>query len=210
MPLSFRRCLSLGAAALAVTLATPAVFADYLYAERGADQSVKAYLSNFQPGETLSLAKLVEPQVVLAADKRAPLTVAGDSFTLASAPAGDVRLSAKLPEGSKLTIYEAREGRSDINALNDLELVPTTANGNTFKLHWKGNIVAASQVNVYTTAGWNRTLKPGADGSITLDTPFPGRYVLEVVAQINGSAKVDGKSFDSVVHIATLSFAVPR
>ena len=70
--------------------------------------------------------------------------------------------------------------------------------------------MAATQVHVETSAGWRRTLAPGADGTVLLETPFPGQYVLEVTARVNGSATVDGKKYDDVRHTATLSFEVPR
>ena len=88
--------------------------------------------------------------------------------------------------------------------------MPTEPNGNTFKLVWKGNTVAASQVNVDTAEGWRRVLKPAKDGTVTLTTPFPGLYVLEVTARVNGAVTVDGKKYEEVRHTATLSFDVPR
>lgn len=188
--------------------AAPLAQADYLWIERTAGQPATAHLSTFQPGEHLPLTSLLEPQVQLASGKSEALTREGDSYSVATAQPGDLRLSAKLPAGQNLTIYAAKEGRSETTAKSDLELVPTTAGGNVFQLHWKGTVVSASQVNVYTTAQWSRVLKPAADGSVTLDTPFPGRYVLEVAAQINGSATVDGKTYDSVTHVATVSFEV--
>lgn len=199
-----RRALLLGVALCAAPLAQ----ADYLWIERAAGQPAKAYLSTFQPGEHLPVAALLEPQVQLADGKTQALTVEADGYSVAAVQPGDLRLSAKLPAGQSLTIYAAKEGRSETKAKSDLELVPTTAGGNVFQLHWKGTVVSASQVNVYTMAQWSRVLKPATDGSVTLDTPFPGRYVLEVAAQINGSATVDGKKYDSVTHVATVSFEV--
>ncbi|MCY1292130.1 hypothetical protein D9M70_413430 [compost metagenome] len=187
----------------------PAALADYLWLERSG-ASAQAWLSEFQPGEHLDAGSLLEPQALLADGKRLPLTVQGQALPVADGGSGDLRVTAKRAEGTKLTIYAAREGRGETKAANDLELVPTTPNGNTFKLHWKGTVVAASQVNVYTSEQWTRTLKPAADGSVTLETPFPARYVLEVAAEINGAATVDGKRYDSVTHVATLSFVVPR
>jgi hypothetical protein len=107
-----------------------------------------------------------------------------------------------------LNYYQAKTGRSETKAVNDLELVPTVANGNTFKLVWKGNTVAASQVNVETSEGWRRVLKPAKDGTVTVNTLFPGRYLLEITARVNGSATVDGKKYDDVRHTATLTFEV--
>jgi hypothetical protein len=123
----------------------------------------------------------------------------------------DLRLQARHvdPQGV-LTYYQAKLGRQDTKAQSDLELVPTTPGGNTFKLVWKGQTVPATRVNVDTSAGWSRTLTPAADGTVQLETPFAGLYVLEVSARINGSAMVDGTKYEEVRHTATLSFEVVR
>ena len=194
---------------LGATLTMPLAQAEYLWIKRDGQQA-KAYLSDFQPGEQLSLGKLLEPGVKQADGKGAALRPSGDAYPIASSGTGDLRVSAKLPEGDNLVIYEAKAGRGETKAVNDLELVPTEPNGNTFKLHWKGTVVSASQVNVYTSQQWTRTLKPNAEGAVTLDPAFPATYVLEVTAQVNGAATVDGKRYDSVVHVATLSFDVPQ
>lgn len=127
------------------------------------------------------------------------------------AAAPDLRLQARHvdPQGV-LTYYQAKLGRQDTKAQSDLELVPTTPGGNTFKLVWKGQTVPATRVNVDTSAGWSRTLTPAADGTVQLETPFAGLYVMEVSARINGSAMVDGTKYEEVRHTATLSFEVVR
>ncbi|MBD9513928.1 hypothetical protein [Pseudomonas sp. PDM22] len=193
--------------ALALSCA-PLANADYLWLERSAGQSAKSYFSELQPGEHLPVAQLQNSRVVLGDGKTAPMKAGIDSFEIASAPAGDLRVAAQRAEGGTLTIYQAREGRTETRAQNDLELVPTTPGGNTFALHWKGTVVPASQVNVYTSEQWTRSLKPAADGTVTLITPFPARYVLEVSAQVNGGASIEGKRYDSVIHVSTLSFEV--
>lgn len=186
----------------------PLASADYLWLERNAGQSAKSYFSELQPGEHLPVAQLQNPHVVLGEGKRAPMKAGVESFEIGNAPAGDLRVAAQRVDGSTLTIYQAREGRTETRAQNDLELVPTAPGGNTFALYWKGTVVPASQVNVYTSEQWSRSLKPAADGTVTLTTPFPARYVLEVSAQVNGGASFEGKRYDSVIHVATLSFEV--
>ena len=98
--------------------------------------------------------------------------------------------------------------RAETRAVNDLELVPTEANGNVFRLFWKGSAVAAAQVNVVTADGWTRVLRAEADGSVKLPTSVPGLYVLDVSVKINGSVSIDGKQYDDVRHTTTLSFTV--
>lgn len=143
-----------------------------------------------------------------AADGKSVALSARNGGYLAAPSTGDLRFSASRPDDKSLTIFHARFGRQDTKAVSDLELTPTTAGGNAFRLFWKGAPVSASQVNVYTSEGWSRTLRPNADGTVSFSPLFPALYVLEVSAKVNGSATVDGKKYDDVRHVATLSFRV--
>lgn len=199
-------------AVAAALLAAGAAHADYLWLQReGA--TARAYAGELAR-PLAALPALQNTHATLADGKELPLAPQAGHIDIVladGAPAQDLRLSASRPgEGGALITYQARWGRQETQAKNDLELVPTTPGGNTFKLVWKGQTVAASQVNVDTSAGWRRTLVPGKDGTVQLDTPFPGLYVLEVTARVNGSATVDGKQYDDVRHTATLAFEVPR
>ncbi|MGJ7529652.1 hypothetical protein [Variovorax sp. GB1P17] len=205
---SFRiRSLSLAAALLA---SASAAQADYLWLSRdGAAATARVGELDKTPQP---MASVTAPRAFLADGKELPLTVEADRMLIPGTAAGtDLRAVASRATGEKtLTQYQARWGRNETKAVNDLELVPTEPNGNTFKLVWKGNTVAASQVNVDTAEGWRRVLKPAKDGTVTLTTPFPGLYVLEVTARVNGAVTVDGRKYEEVRHTATLSFDVPR
>ncbi|RQO39711.1 hypothetical protein DBV14_30710 [Variovorax sp. KBW07] len=186
--------------------------ADYLWLSRdGAAATATARVGELEKTPQ-PVASVSAPRAFLADGKDLPLTVETDRVLIPVAAAGtDLRAVASRVTGeSTLVQYQARWGRTETKAVNDLELVPTEPNGNTFKLVWKGNTVAASQVNVDTAEGWRRVLKPAKDGTVTLATPFPGLYVLEVSARVNGAVTVGGKKYEEVRHTATLSFEVPR
>ena len=169
-------------------------------------------------GRRIQSGELGKPAAI--ADTRGARAFAADGKDLAlaaldggyrAAPGGgDLRFAAIRADDKALTLFHARFGRQETKAVSDLELVPTTPGGNSFRLFWKGNPVSASQVNVVTSEGWSRVLRPAADGSVSFNPSFPGLYVLEVSARINGSATVDGKKYDDVRHVATLSFRVDR
>lgn len=198
-------------AALAACAAMGAAHADYLWLQPAEGGGARAYAGELAR-PAAALPALQAPRAVQQGGKELPLAPqAGHIDIPAAAPAQDLRLSAsRVGDKGVLTYYQARWGRADTQAVNDLELVPTEPGGNRFKLVWKGAAVAASQVNVETSAGWRRTLVPAKDGTVQLDTPFPGLYVLEVSARVNGSATVDGTKYDDVRHTATLAFEVPR
>ncbi|WP_353505984.1 hypothetical protein [Variovorax arabinosiphilus] len=203
------RSLSLAASLVA---SAGAVHADYLWLQRDGATAEARFGEVGRPDQPV--ATLAAPRAFLADGKDLPLTAEAERVVVAASavPAGtDLRAAARrVGDDGALYLYQARWGRAETKAVNDLELVPTAPNGNTFKLVWKGNTVAATQVNVDTSEGWRRVLRPAADGTITLPTPFPGLYVLEVMAKVNGAATIDGKKYDDVRHTATLSFEVPR
>lgn len=204
------RAVRAGVAACALAWgAAPALAFDYLWLAPEAGGKPQAWLGELG-GATQPPAAVADVKARVAGGAEAGVSVQGDHWRVDAAPAsGDVRLSARrVLEDGALNYYQARLGRQDTQAVNDLELVPTEPGGTTFKLVWKGSTVAASQVNVSTSEGWRRTLKPAADGTVSLATPFPGLYVLEATARVNGSASIDGKTFDDVRHTATLAFQV--
>lgn len=154
------------------------------------------------------LPAYAEPKAVLPEGKSLPIETAADHFSFK--PEGDARFTAaQAGADGVLTYYHARFGRASTTAVNDLELVPREAGGNTFQLFFKGRPVAAGGVSVDTSEGWRRTLTPAADGTISFDPSFPGLYVLEVSAKVNNaSVEIDGKTYTDVRHTATLSFDV--
>jgi hypothetical protein len=202
------RSLTLSAACLAAS----AQAAGYVWLERTGTSTAHArYTDTNIDAPATKLPALDNTSAFLADGKPLTLTPSADRLTVSVPGPGDLRFVGKYADkDGTLVIYEARAGRSDTKAINDLELVPTASGGNTFKLVWKGQEVAATQVNVSTSTGWVRTLKPSKDGTVTLPTPFAATYVMEVTAQVNGSATVDGKRYETVRHTATTSFTVGR
>ncbi|NMG34263.1 hypothetical protein GRF61_07365 [Azoarcus sp. TTM-91] len=202
------RSFALACASAGLMLASASAMADYVWLERAAAGPATVNLG-FLDAKRTPTSALQGAQATLADGKALPLAAAGERLAVTAPPVGDLRFVAYTvtPDGA-LVFYQAKEGRSETKAGNDLELVPIEPNGNTFRLMWKGTVVAATQVNVSTSEGWNRVLRPAADGTVTLTTPFPGLYVLELSAKVNGSAVVDGKKYDDVRHTATLSFTV--
>ncbi|ODU60175.1 MAG: hypothetical protein ABT02_07205 [Comamonadaceae bacterium SCN 68-20] len=194
----------LGMAAL-VLGALPA-HADILWLQREGDQ-LQARIGELSvPG---ALPALRDAQPVLPGGRVAPMATAADHYSFAPGE-GDARFTALRVGGNGvLTYFQARHGRQETKAANDLELVPAEPGGNTFRLFFKGRPAHASRVNVDTAAGWRKSLTPNADGSVTLDTPIPGLYVLEVSAKLNdANVTIDGKKYEDVRYTATLSFEV--
>ncbi|MFT4160777.1 MAG: hypothetical protein QM643_12320, partial [Shinella sp.] len=193
------RCLFvwlLGAAGFLLS-AMPAQ-ADILWLQRSGDK-VQAWVGELQKPVT-SLPELADPQPVQREGLPAlAYEQAADHFSFAPG-GGDARFrAAHAGTDGVLTHYQARYGRAETKAINDLELVPTEPGGSTFRLFFKGRPANASRVNVETAAGWRKSLTPNPDGTVTLDTPIPGLYVLEVTAKVNNaSVTVEGRKYEDV------------
>ncbi len=148
------------AMALAVSASVGAVLpaqADYLWLQTDNGQT-RAQVGELHkaPGP---LSDLSEPRQVVADGKTVPASA--DPFVLAQqegAPADQRFAATRAGSDGVLTYYQARFGRQETRAVHDLELVPTTPQGNTYQLMFKGRPVAASQVNVDTSEGWRRVL----------------------------------------------------
>lgn len=202
------------AALMLATLALPAQ-AQYLWLQSEGGQA-RVYSGELGKPDAklpaLTSVTVRAPGEAKAPAANTPVATAADHLSFTPAGTGDLRLTAAhAGADGVLTYYQVRHGREGTSAVNDLELVPTSANGNTYQLMFKGKPVAASQVRVDTAEGWRRTLAPAADGTVSFTPWIPGLYVLEVSAKVNNSSvTVDGKKYDDVRHTATLSFEVPR
>ncbi|MBH1965712.1 MAG: hypothetical protein I8H77_15320 [Comamonadaceae bacterium] len=207
------RQLGTGVLVVSGLFATALAHADYLWLQPRSS-GVHVYAGELSKPLD-KLPTLTDVRIAVPEGKTAPAhKQASDHFRLATGEGstGDMRFTAThVGSDGVLTYYQARLGRNEIKAINDLELVPTESGGNTFRLMFKGRSVAASQVNVDTSEGWRRVLSPAEDGTVSFTPSFPGLYVLEVTARVeNGSVTLGGKKYDEVRHTTTLSFEVPR
>jgi hypothetical protein len=108
--------------------------------------------------------------------------------------------------GKTRTIYYAKAGRAETTAKLDLELVPTTADGNTLVLLFYGVPLAKTEVTVIGPPKWEKHLTTDDQGRIDMPTPWSGRYVLEVTHFEAKAGSSDNEKFDRTRHIASLSF----
>lgn len=187
-----------------------AAHADYLWLQRDAAGALELRAGLLH--KPLSALPQLRDAKARADGKAVDMQPQADHVGLGTPAGGDLRFTATRIADEGVLVYEqARFGRSETRAQNDLELVPTTPEGDRYQLLFKGRAVAASQLVVETAEGWRRVLKPAADGSFGFTPWIPGLYVLEVSARLNnGSVTLDGKTYTDVRHTATLSFEVQR
>lgn len=105
-------------------------------------------------------------------------------------------------------IFLAREGRTETRGVMDLELVPVTAGGNEFTLMLRGQPLPRTEVTIVAPPRWERRLRTDADGRVTFETPWAGRYVAEAV-YTEERAGGDGEgAYRRLRFVSTLSFSV--
>ena len=146
-----------------------------------------------------------------------PIERRADHLEIAIKGDGDIRLVENgmalrdnPREGGKTrTIFYARAGRSETVGKLDLELVPATANSNTFVLLFHGAPLAKTSVTVLGPPKWEKPLRTDEQGRITVPTPWTGRYVLTVIYIEDKAGSTGGENFDRTRHVATLSFIQP-
>lgn len=102
----------------------------------------------------------------------------------------------------------AREGRSETRAAMDLELVPVTAGGNDFVLMLRGQPLPRAEVTVVAPPRWERKLRTDAQGRVSFETPWAGRYVAEAIHTENTPGGDGDGAYARLRYVSTLSFTV--
>ena len=202
--------------ALGLSLAASAR-AHFVWLERDASGATAAYFGewaeNLRETQDGYLKLIAAPKAYAADGAELPVKIGHDRIVV-SAPdkAGDIRLeNTYRPEkGPSLVRYQAKLGRAQTTAAKfDLELVPVEPESNTFTLLLRGAPLADESVTLFTSSGWNRTFKSGADGRVTIETPWPGPAVIEVGHVEAQAGEHEGRAHESIRHVFTLSFVVP-
>ena len=193
--------------------------AHYVWLERDGEGSAYAYFGEWvddireKAGGLLDRIKA--PRAFLGASTT-PLLIKRheDKLEITVSGKGDIRLVENgVPPrddsekgGITRTIYYAKAGRSETAAKLDFELVPISAEGNTLVLLFYGVPLAKTEVTVIGPPKWEKHLTTDEQGRIAVQTPWSGRYVLEVIyfeAKPGGS---ENDKFDRTRHITSLSF----
>lgn len=209
------RILALSAALLALAATARAHF---VWLERDtATGTTAAFFGEWAAGlrETQEgyLKLIAAPQAFAADGTALPVEIQDDRIAVDTkdASAGDLRLTNRyFPEkGKNLVHYQAKLGRADTAAKLDLELVPASSDDNTFTLLLRGEPVADEDVTLFTASGWNRTWKTDAAGKVTIETPWPGQAVIEVGHVEKKPGEHDGRAYEAIRHVHTLTFDVP-
>jgi hypothetical protein len=202
---------------LILALSVPA-HAHYVWLERDGDGPARAYFGEWiddireKTGGLLDRFKA--PRVFLGtSNDLLPVKRNDNNLEINVKGRGDVRfVDSSVPAredkekgGITKTIYYAKAGRAKTVAKLDLELVPTTANGNTFGLLFFSAPLPKAELTIIGPSKWKKPLVTDEQGRVTLPTPWAGRYVLEVT-HFDEKAGGGEEKFNRTRHISSLSF----
>lgn len=203
-----------------VTLASTAL-AHQLWLERDGDTARLYFgepVENLRERSGALLDRITGPRIFVASPSATlPLTRREDHIAATlPAGAGDIRMiedsippfgRAGAPDRLRAVML-AREGRSETRAVMDLELVPVTANGNEFTLMLRGQPLPRAEVTLVAPPRWERKLRTDAQGRVTFETPWAGRYVAEAIHTENLPGGSGEGAYTRLRHVSTLSFTV--
>lgn len=119
---------------------------------------------------------------------------------------GETRLGQSVLFKTTLVDYSARLGRDDTRAQLPLEFAPTAAGGNTFVLSFEGKPLAKTEVTVFGPPKWMKQFRTDEAGSFTIETPWPGQYVLEASHTLEQDGQHEGKPYTKKRYVSTLTF----
>jgi hypothetical protein len=202
---------------LILALSTP-IHAHYVWLERDGDGPARAYFGEWiddireKTGGLLDRFKA--PRAFLGtSNDLLPVKRNDNNLEINVKGRGDVRFvdnsvpprEDKEKGGITKTIYYAKAGRAETVAKLDLELVPTTANGNTFVLLFFSAPLPKAELTIIGPSKWEKPLVTDEQGRVVLPTPWAGRYVLEVT-HFDEKAGGGEEKLNRTRHISSLSF----
>jgi hypothetical protein len=201
-----------------VLFAAAPLHAHFVWIERDAQGATAAYFGEWAADvrETQDgyLKLIASPKAFLADGKELAVTRADDRLNIAGPTAanGDIRFTDTYfgEKAKSVTVYQAKLGRSETAAKFDLELVPVAPDSNSFTLLLHGASVPDADVTLFTSSGWNRTFKTDAAGKVTIETPWPGQAIIEVGHLEKKAGEQDGRAYESIRHVFTLTSDVAK
>jgi uncharacterized GH25 family protein len=195
--------------------------AHFIWIEHDGDGAAQAYFGEWAEDVREktggALDRIKSPRAFLTDQtKTLPLERRADHIAIAATGTGDVRLvedglaarEDACAGGRTKTVFHAKAGCRDTQAVLDLELIPVAANVSTFTLELRGQPLAKTEVKVFGPPKWQKSLRTDEQGRVTLQTPWAGRYVVEVIHMEEKPGESGGEAYNRLRHVSTLSFVV--
>ncbi len=217
--------LSIGIALLAVALPASA---HYIWIERQGGRA-RLYFGEYQDNEREKaggrLDEIRGPRAwfldrhgqrrELPADKRADhfdLGPVNAAAVFAEEPGYEVRDWTRFGYGvSKPMFYARYATRGAVSAQEPqltLDVLPLDTR--RLRVTFRGLPLAKAKVTVYAPNTWLQERRTDERGEVSIATPWPGQYVIEVTHVERQPGQFDGKSYENLRHRMTLSVLKSR
>ena len=86
-----------------------------------------------------------------------------------------------------------------------LDILPTGTDANELRVVFKEQPLPNAKVIVAAPNLWMQELKTDEKGVVKISTPFPGRYVVEVIHKERTPGEFEGKPYEAIRHRVTYS-----
>lgn len=86
-----------------------------------------------------------------------------------------------------------------------LDITPADPSGKSIRVSFNGQSLNHAKVNVHAPNLWSRELETDNEGLLTIPTPWPGSYVIEVIHLEKVPGSYQDVSYEDVRHRATLT-----
>lgn len=197
--------------ALSAAMTIQTTQAHMFWLEKTSDQQTRAYFGEYSENLTETQAgplKAFASAKVVQNGKELQATVQPNYFAYSTSATGDVRADNNLVHGDLLAQFRAKAGRSSTAHVSELEIVPVAANSNQFVLIFQDQPLAKQEVEVIAGNRWSKKYETDEQGRFHIETPWKGRYVIEVSKNIDEPGEYNQQQYQKRVMVATLSFDV--
>ncbi len=86
-----------------------------------------------------------------------------------------------------------------------LDIIPDRKQPQALRVFFKKQPLAKAKVMVHAPNEWSKELQTNANGEVTISTPWPGQYVIEVIHRELTPGKFEGNPYEAIRHRATFS-----
>ena len=213
-------------ATLALSVVPFLANAHYLWIESETGAGARVYFGEFNEGvrekaggrlderDALEV-RLLRPDGSIA---RLSVTKQSDHFAAKSTQTGWVvaqDLTSEVKDWSSSDIgivkpmFYARallgEPPSDAQPALSLDIIPDAKSPRLLRVFFKNQPLAKAKVMVHAPNEWSKELEADASGAVTIATPWPGRYVIEVIHKEREPGEFAGKRYEAIRHRVTFS-----
>jgi len=91
-----------------------------------------------------------------------------------------------------------------------LDITPTGRAAGQYLVTFKGKPAPRTKVQALTPSGWMQEKNTNADGVVQFDLPWRGTYVFEAAQMLPEEGERDGKKYNLVGYVTTLSWVKPQ